>query len=245
MTIMRTGALGIYIIEEQEIYREIYQTVLEPEGDIKLLGISSCGKMEALAEALTSIKPDIILMGIKKFSAYLCDEMERVHAHHPETGLVLLVTSISSDEICYLRKLVQEYSSGLAIYFKQSLDHPDQLHNVILSVSRGQVRFDSVINNLIIAEIHESPMMRMLTNTELEVLDLIRQGFTNRGIAEVLTMDIRIVKEQVNNIYNKLKENNVFDQTYQRMSSARMLIETTGELKPVAASNMQARFPIF
>jgi two-component system, NarL family, response regulator LiaR len=245
MTIMRTGALGIYIIEEQEIYREIYQNVLEPEGDIKLLGVSSCGYVESLAEALTSTKPDVLIMGIKKISANLCDEIQQVRAHQPEAGLVLLVTSISSDEIYYLQKLVRKYSSGIAIYFKQSLDHPDQLHKIILSVSRGQVKLDPVINNLIMAENRESPLIRLLTDTELEVLDLIRQGLTNRGIANLLNKDIREVKDQVNNIYNKLKENSAFDQTYPRMSSARMLIETTGELKPIAARNVQARFPIF
>ena len=243
MMTQRTSTIGIYVAEEQEIYRHIYQSSLEMQGSLKLLGISSNGDGEALLNSLASLKPDILLIGTKQFSSELFEQMENVCNHHPHTGIILLMTSAGNDESRSLRKFVQRCKSGVAIYLKQSLDNPEQLHGIITSVSRGQVVLDPSVATSMLLDKTEAPFMKQLTDRELEILNLLSQGYTNQGIAGMLFIDIKTVEHHLNSIYSKLKEDNDLNQRHPRVSVARLYLETTGELMPFNTKTAVSVYP--
>jgi NarL family two-component system response regulator LiaR len=243
MTYQTTNFIGIYVAEEQEFYRQIYQSSFETECTFKFLGVSSNGDGKALQKALASEKPDVLLMGTRRFNTDLFQELEQVCANHPRTSIVILVTSIDDDEARLLRKLVQKCRSGIAIYLKQSLDNPRQLHDIIRSVSQGQVVLDPAVASSILMERAEYPFMKQLTDRELEILNLLAQGYTNQGIAKMLCIDIKTAAHHLNNIYSKLKDDTEFNQKHPRVSVARLYLETTGELMPFNAKNAVSIFP--
>jgi len=51
---------------------------------------------------------------------------------------------------------------------------------------------------------HAQPLVEPLTGRELEVLNLISQGFTNHQIAVQLVITLHTVKKHTSNIYGKL-----------------------------------------
>jgi two-component system response regulator DesR len=55
---------------------------------------------------------------------------------------------------------------------------------------------------------HEAPTGPVLTDRELEVLDLIGSGSTNREIAEQLFLSPHTVKEHTSSLYRKLSVRN-------------------------------------
>jgi DNA-binding NarL/FixJ family response regulator len=169
--------------------------------------------------------------------------MENICAHHPHTGIILLMTSVSNDESRSLRKFLQRCKSGVAIYLKQSLDNPEQLYGIITSVSRGQVVLDPAVAISMLIDKTEAPFMGQLTDRELEILNLLSQGYTNQGIAGTLFIDIKTVEHHLNSIYGKLKEANNFNQKHQRVSVARLYLETTGELVPFNPKTSISLFP--
>jgi len=237
-----TGTLRIFVAEEQEIYRQLYQTSFETESGFRFVGISSNGDEQALLKMLVSEKPDVLIIGTKRINAHLFQELENVCALHPRTGIVLLLTSVSTDESVLLRKLISKCRSGIAVYLKQSLDNMRQLHDIIHSIGRGQVILDPAVAASILMEKAEYPFMKLLTERELEILNLLSQGFTNQGIAKTLCIDIKTVAHHLNNVYSKLKEDD-FDQKHPRVSVARLYLETTGELMPFNARNSVSIFP--
>ena len=232
MTFERTIPIGIYVVEEQAIYRHIYRSSFESENSFRLLGVSSNADQKTLSEALSNTKPDILLIGTKQFSSDLLAELEKVYLNYPRMGIILLLTAVKADETAIMRKLLQKCSSGIAIYLKQSLDNPEQLCGIIISVSRGQVVMDPAVATSILMEKSESPFMKQLTDRELEILNLLARGLTNQGIAETLFIDIKTVEHHLNSIYGKLKEKKDVNQKHPRVSVARMYLETTGELIP-------------
>ncbi len=237
MTYQTVDSIGIYVVEEQEFYRQIYRSSFESDPVFKLLGVSSFGDEPAISKILTCEKPDILLMGFRKVSSNLFQELEQVSFNHPRTGIVLLMTSIGEDETKLLRKLVQKCRNGIAIYLKQSLDNPKQLHDIIRSVNRGQVILDPAVASSILMERADYPFLKELTDRELEILNLLAQGYTNLGIARMLCIDIKTVAHHLNNIYSKLKEDDGFTEKHPRVSVARLYLETTGELMPFHAKN--------
>ena len=242
MTYQVTDTIGIYVAEEQGFYREIYKPSFDTERAFKFLGISSNGDEEALLRVLSSEKPDVLLMGFKKFNADLFQKLEHVCASHPRTGLVLLMTSTGDDDAKLLRKLIQKCRNGVAIYLKQSLDNLKQLHDIILAVSHGQVILDPAVAASILMDRTDYPFLKELTNRELEILNLLAQGHTNQWIAGTLCIDIKTVAHHLNNIYSKLNDEDEFNQKHPRVSVARLYLETTGELMPFNAKNAVSVF---
>jgi DNA-binding NarL/FixJ family response regulator len=243
MICQTTGTLKIYAAEEQEFYRQIYQSSFESECTFKFLGVSSNNDEQALLKVLSSENPDVLVMGTRRINDQILHELEMVCSKRSRTGIVVLITAVEDDDAKLLRKLVQKCRSGIAIYLKQSLDNPKQLHDIIRSVSRGQVVLDPSVANTILMEKAEYPFMKELTGRELEILNLLAQGYTNQGIAQDLCIDIKTVAHHLNNIYSKLKLDNELDQKHPRVSVARIYLETTGELMPFNARNSVSVFP--
>ena len=238
-----TNTIGIYVAEEQELYRSILKSSFESEALFRFLGITPNGDEESLMRVLIAEKPDILVLGTRKFNSNLFEELEHVCTEHPHVGLVILITASGDDEIKMLRRIVQKCRSGVGIYLKQSLDNPRQLHDIIRSVNQGQVVLDPVIAGTMLVEKTESSFIQQLTDREMEILNLLAQGYTNQGISKALYIDIRTVAHHLNNIYSKLKDDSELNQKHPRVSVARLYLETTGELMPFNLKNSVSIFP--
>ncbi len=243
MTHPLTNTIGIYVAEEQELYRNIFQTSFEADAAFRFLGITSNGDEQALMKMLISEKPDVLVLGTRKIHDHLFQEMDHVCTEHPRIGLVILLTSFDDEAIMMLRKIIQKHRRGIAIYLKQSLDNPRQLHDIIRSVSQGQVVLDPAVASSLLIEKTESPFIQQLTDREMETLNLLSQGYTNQGIAKTLCIDIKTVAHHLNNIYGKLKDDSELNQKHPRVSVARLYLETTGELMPFNTKNSVSVFP--
>jgi len=238
MTHQMVNAIGILVAEEQEFYRNIYQSSFSSDDSFKYMGVSSQGDPNALSKVLDSEKPNILLLGAKKFNDNLIREVEQVCAFHPRIGIVILMTHVNDVESKLLRKMLPKCRGGVAIYLKQSLDNTKQLHDIIRSVHRGQIVLDPAVANSILMERVEYPFMKQLTERELEILNLLSLGCTNHAIAKKLCIDIKTVAHHLNNIYGKLKDDSELNLKHPRVSVARIYLETTGELMPFNKNNM-------
>jgi DNA-binding NarL/FixJ family response regulator len=243
MTFNLSDTIGIYVNEEQEFYMEIYKSSFETECSFKFIGVSSSGNTEELKKVLSLEKPDILVMGTRKISPPLLQELEFVRSTYPQIGLVILMTSIGDVEAKLLRKFIQKCHNGLGVYLKQSLDSPRQLQDIIRAVKQSQIVLDPTVANLILMERAEYPFLKDLTDRELEILNLLAQGYTNHGIAKALYIDIKTVAHHLNNIYSKMKYSSEMDEKHPRVSVARLYLETTGELMPFNAKNAVPLYP--
>jgi len=235
--------IGIYVFEEQEFYRQIYQASFENDHTITFLGTTPHEGYKDLRQVLSVEKPQVLLIGAKRLSDELFQEMELVCEAFPHTGLLILLTAISKEDAKLFRKIIQKCRSGIAVYMKQSLDNPKQLHDIIRSVSHGQVILDPEVASSILMENTEYPFMKLLTEREIEILNQLAQGHTNHGIARLLCIDVKTVAHHLNNIYSKLKDDTELSQKHPRVSVARLYLETTGELLPFNAKNAVSIYP--
>jgi DNA-binding NarL/FixJ family response regulator len=239
MTQMNAKNIGIYVAEEQELYRQIYKTSFEMDSSFRFIGIAPVGDKQEMFKVMSTEKPDVLLLGTKKIDVQTFEDIEKICDGYPSTGLVILLTSVDDSDSLILRKIVQKRRNGIAIYLKQSLDHLKQLHDIIISVSRSQVIFDPKVADSLMREKVISPFMKLLTDREMEILNLLSTGYTNQGIAKTLCIDVKTVAHHLNNIYSKLKEDENLDLKHPRVSVARLYLETTGELAPFKSKTPQ------
>ena len=224
----------LYVVEEQEIYREIFReifrSVLPLKTPVELLNVSSNGHNGALRQAVNELSPDVVLLSIKKLEVSIVEELEQVRIDHPRIGIVLLLVFCSNQDIELLRRLAQKGEGGMALFLKQSLDQIEQLCRAIVAVSQRQVILDPPLATFMFAGKPECPFLKQLTAREMEILNLLAQGYTNAAIAQTLYIEIKTVEHHLNSIYSKLKDDFEFSDKHLRVSAAKLYLETMGYL---------------
>ena len=222
--------VSLYVVEEQEIYREIYHHTLTTRADIELLRLSENGETGTMMQAVSEIHPQVILLSVKKLNAGIIEELERIRNNYPRIGIVILIVFYNSQDIELLRRLALRGESGMALFLKQSLDTVDQLCRTILAVSQGQVILDPPLATYMFAGKPDCPFLKQLTARELEILSLLARGYTNSAIADTLFIDIKTVEHHLNSMYSKLKADPEYNTKHLRVSAARLYLETMGGL---------------
>ena len=226
----KTRTVKLYVVEQQEIYREIYKSILPSVAPIELLQVSASKNPADLRNAVSELHPDVILLSTKKLEVNIIEELEQIRMDYPNIGIVLLSVFCNARDIELLRRLARRGEGGMALFLKQSLDQIEQLCHTILAVSRGQVILDPPLASFMFAEKPECPFLKQLTARELEILNLLSQGYTNSAIAGTLYIDIKTVEHHLNSMYSKLKADPGFNDKHLRVSAARLYLETMGEL---------------
>jgi len=233
----------LYVVEEQEIYREVYKSVLTSRAPIELLHVSSNRDIGNLAHSVSALGAEVLVLSTKKLDIKIVEELEQIRRDYPKIGVVLLLMFYSAQDIELLRRLAMIGEGGMALFLKQSLDQVEQLYRTILAVSQGQVILDPPLAAVMFAGKPECPFLRQLTARELEILSLLAQGYTNAAIASSLYIDIKTVEHHLNSLYSKLKTDPGYNNKHLRVSAARLYLETVGDslqkensLVPVAAT---------
>jgi DNA-binding NarL/FixJ family response regulator len=230
MSQVKSENIRLYIVEEQEIYREMYQCVLPARANIEILRISASSDKGVMSRAVAEVNPDVLLLSVRKLDINIIDELERIRNANPRMGIVILIVFYSSQDIELLRRLALCGESGMALFLKQSLDKVEQLCRTIIAVSQGQVILDPPLATFMFAGKPESPFLKQLTTRELEILSLLSQGYTNSAIAGTLFIDIKTVEHHLNSMYSKLKTDPDYNSKHLRVSAARLYLESMGTL---------------
>src|SRR3989304_2107846 len=230
MNQLKTETIRLYVVEEQEIYREMYKVVLPARSNIEILRVSQNGEKGAMARAVTELTPDVLLLSVRKLDEKVIEELEKIRNDHPRMGIVILIIFYSSQDIELLRRLALSGESGMALFLNQSLDKVDRLCRTIVAVSQGQVILDPPLATFMFAGKPECPFLKQLTTREREILSLLSQGYPNSAIADTLFIDIKTVEHHLNSMYSKLKADPEYNTKHLRVSAARLYLETMGTL---------------
>lgn len=217
---------SVYIVEEQEIFREIYSYVLPRRANITISQVSDSVETGTISRVIAEAHPDVLLLSIKKLNVSIIEELEQIRSSYPDMGIVILIIFYSSQDVELLRRLSLCVGSGMALFLKQSLDNVDQLCRMITAVSQGQVILDPPLATFMFAGKLECPFLNQLTTRELEILSLLSQGLTNMAIANKLFIDVKTVEHHLNSIYSKLKSDPEYNTRHLRVSAARLYLET-------------------
>ena len=245
MSDTESKTIRLFVVEEQEIYRELYKSILPSMASVELLKVSPNGEINEMNQMVSSLRPDVLLLSTKKLDKNIIDELQQIRVAYPQIGIVLLLVFYTAQDIELLRKLALAGKGGMALFLKQSLDLTEQLFGIIVSVNRGQIILDPLLTSFLLMEKTEYPFLNQLTARELEILSLLSKGYTNSSIAGALYIDVKTVEHHINSMYSKLRTAADFNNRHPRVSAARIYLEATGELltSEIAASKLVSSRP--
>jgi DNA-binding NarL/FixJ family response regulator len=198
--------IKVLIVDDQELIRESLSIVLGGESDFEIVGLAEQGKMAV--ELAKQLSPDLVLMDIHMPLMDGVEATRQIKSQFPGVKVIILTTF---QELEYVREALATGAEG---YLLKAI-HPKDLAAGIRLVHHGGTLITQEIAKQLIADwIHPPEQSKVtknkkitygLTEREIEVLEQLAKGSSNREIARKLFLTEGTVKNYISNIYSKLE----------------------------------------
>jgi DNA-binding NarL/FixJ family response regulator len=204
---MSKERLRILLVDDHVLLRKGVASLLASRQDLVVIGEASDG-IEAV-EKTRDLVPDVILMDI---GMPRCDGLEatrRIKREMPHVKILML--TVADDD----RSLFAAIKEGADGYLLKNLE-PHQLYDMLETVRRGEVAISGAMAARILQEFRQptkhaleaAELRDELTHREVEALELVVAGATNKEIADALSITENTVKIHLRNILEKLHLHN-------------------------------------
>ncbi|MFP3853629.1 MAG: response regulator [Anaerolineales bacterium] len=189
----------VLLVDDHEVVRTGLQMLLESEPEVTIVGNAASGA-EAM-QAAAELKPDVIVMDIGLPDISGIEATTKIKQQWPEIAVVAL--TIHEDEEYFFQML----DAGASGYIPKRAA-PEELLTAIGAASRGEVYLYPSLAKLLVKdyldEDTKEDRLDGLTARELEVLELVAEGLTNREIGQQLSISHKTVARHRENIMEKL-----------------------------------------
>ena len=189
--------MRVVLAEDQALLREGMRRLFEDSGHEV---VASAGDADGLRASIEGMNPDLAVVDVRMPPTFT-DEGLRLAAwireSHPETGVLVLSQHI---ETAGAVDLVSRGGFGYLLK-DRVLDVGDFLAAAERVAAGGSALDPQVVASLIGGS---DDGLAELSDREREVLSLMAEGLTNRGIAERLVLAERTVESHVRSVLGKL-----------------------------------------
>lgn len=194
--------ISIVIADDHKLIRETWTYILNRDSRFKVIG--SCSNSEEAVKMCSELKPEIVLMDINMTPFSGIEATRRIREVSPNTRIIGVTMHTQPT---YAKKMLQLGASG----YVTKNSSKEEMFNAILEVSRGNKYICEEIKELL-AEAQEDPSaiaaINTLTEREMDVINLIKQGSSSKDISMRLDISIKTVEVHRHNILKKLKLKN-------------------------------------
>jgi two-component system, NarL family, response regulator DegU len=204
----------IAIIDDHQLFREGVKRILEFEKTFQVVAEGDDGG-DALS-IVNTYNPDVIIMDINMPHVNGIEATRELIEKHSDTKIIIL--SIHDDEN-YVTHALQTGASG---YLLKEMDADALIDAVKVVADGGCYLHPKVTHNLVneyrklaagqsgtgyVQSVELRRPLHLLTRRECEVLQMLADGKSNRGIGEALFISEKTVKNHVSNILQKMNVN--------------------------------------
>ncbi len=191
MTRESTRKIRILIVDDHPVVRAGLTSMLATQSDLEIAGVASSGE-----EALSLIErqtADLMLLDLRMPGMNGIDTLVALRKMSSPTRVIVL-TNFETDEDIY--RAVQAGAHG---YLLKSTTQQEMIA-AIHAVSGGERHFPPRIA----ARLAQRMSRSSLTVRELEILEMMAKGLTNKEIGSALQISGHTARNHVNNIIEKL-----------------------------------------
>jgi len=191
----------VVIADDSVLLREGLARVLS-EGGFEV--VAQAANADELRQAVRRYKPDVAIIDVRMPPTHT-DEGARaaveIRAEQPEVAVLVLSQVI---EAAHAMRLFSERPEGFGYLLKDRVLEIDDFLEAVRRVGKGGTAIDPEVIGQLVGRRREGDPLEELTPREREVLELMAQGLSNRGICEKLFISPKTVETHVNSIFGKL-----------------------------------------
>jgi DNA-binding NarL/FixJ family response regulator len=162
------------------------------------------GTAEELLAVVDELRPDVAIVDIR-MPPTMNDEglvaAEQIGERYPEVGVLLLSQYV---EAAYALRLVEGGRGRTGYLLKDRVLDLDDFVAALQRVVAGETVVDPALVAQLVDRAREDDPLRELTKREREVLALMAEGMTDRGISERLYVAPKTIETHIRHIFSKL-----------------------------------------
>nr|WP_221473323.1 response regulator transcription factor [Planomonospora venezuelensis] len=207
------------MVDDHALFREGLREILECDGGIRIVG--EAGDSETAVAVVTKTRPDVVLLDVEIPGDEVTETVANIRKLSPDTRIIIL-SMYDGPQL-----LTRLLSAGIRGYLLKSV-HRHELIAAVHSVHEDASRVVLAVSRHSLARV-ESPSTGMLSEKELEVLQLAAQALSNVQIARRLGLAEATVKRHMRNIFVKLNAVSRIDAVNKALATALISPQNRGE----------------
>ncbi len=188
---MSNDKIRIIVIDDQAVVRQGFVSLINTVPDMVVVAEGTNGQQAV--ELYREHQPDVVLMDLRMPVMGGVEAIKAIKREFPAARLVVL-TTFDGDEDIY-----RSLQAGAQGYLLKDMFF-EELEDAIRTVRAGGRRIPGVVAERLAERVGGSN----LTGRELEVLEQIVRGKSNKEIAAVFRISEATVKSHINSILGKL-----------------------------------------
>jgi DNA-binding NarL/FixJ family response regulator len=195
--------MRLLIVDDHVLFREGLAAIIGAEADIEITGLA--GSVGEAIEMAQAVRPDIILMDFGLPDGSGVEATRAILALLPDVKVIFLTVFEDNEN------LFAAIRSGAKGYLLKNI-RPARLVAALRSVYQGEPALSQSMTLRLMEELAQTKepvhpgdsILAKLTHRELEVLQEISLGATNREISQHLFLSENTVKHHIHSILDKL-----------------------------------------
>lgn len=184
--------IRVLVVDDHPVVRRGLASMLESQGGITVVGTVASG-----GEALTCVgntRPDVVLMDLRMPEMDGVDAIVALRAAHPNAK-ILVLTNYQMDE-----DIFNALQAGALGYLVKSAPQEEIVH-AIHTVHQGKRCIPPTIAAKLVGRLSHS----VLSPREVEVLQFVANGLTNKEIGSILQISDKTARNHVISLMAKLE----------------------------------------
>lgn len=204
--------IQVLIVDDHPLFRRGVRWGLEAEPDILVVGEATDGQMAV--QQVDLLVPDVVLIDINMPQMNGLEVTRIIRRRHPQTGVIVLTMHEDDEQLFHAIRV------GAAAYCTKDAQQ-DEIIKLIRRVARGEYLINEnvlqrpFVASRVLDQFRELSQMEHgsegvfspLTPREVEILDCVAQGNSNKEIARILNISDQTVKNHITSILRKLAVN--------------------------------------
>lgn len=197
--------IQVFIVDDNRLLREGLVSMLTEQNGLIVVGEASNGR--SALEQIKKLQPEVALIDIGMPDKDGIEVTQTVHQNWPQIKVIILGMPDLTDEILTC------IEAGAAGYVLKDASF-DYLVETIRSANRGESFCSPQMAASLFSRVAELAGERIprdaikLTPREIEIVNKIAEGLSNKEIAQKLFIEVQTVKNHVHNILDKLQLHN-------------------------------------
>jgi DNA-binding NarL/FixJ family response regulator len=194
--------ISILIADDHKLIRETWTFILNRDSRFKVIG--SCSNSEEAVKMSKQKHPNVVLMDINMIPFSGIEATRQIREVSPQSRIIGVTMH---SQPAYAKKMLQIGASG---YVTKNSSR-EEMVKAILEVSKGNKYICDEIKELISETSEDNSSqsaINTLTEREMDVINLIRQGSSSKDISVKLQISIKTVEVHRHNILKKLRLKN-------------------------------------
>ncbi|GII94989.1 response regulator [Sinosporangium siamense] len=186
--------MRILLVDDHPVVRAGLAAMLSAQGEFTVIGEAADGE-EAVRQAAW-LTPDLVLMDIQMGGGIDGLEATRRIMALPDAPKVVVLTTYDSDA-----DILRAMEAGVSGYLLKE-SPPEELFAALRTAATGETALSPPVASRLVQR-YRSPQLA-LSGREIEILELLAAGKSNREISKAMFISEATVKTHLAHVYDKL-----------------------------------------